>query len=355
MTTSIPQVPRRHAWRVLRSALEKLVRGHIVVLPLSSSLPPSPTPTFSILASHVLPPSLLPSLPRSLDPTRFQGAIQRRSPKTINTHLHLLESSVAFHRALKEGGREEGREGETSEEAGKEGWKEGGDEEGREGRVEAVIRELLALATGKMLMDPPGREGEGEGRADRRARGKKKLNPTYASFFPPFPPSLTPPLPPSGAVVEFYASDWTADRPHNLLVFGHVNELLWLVVDACEVRHSFHPSLPLCFPSSFPPLDLWIYTPSSMALTLSLSLSLPSFLPPLFPPSVFGHPLVLPPSLLPLLSLDSLHHSRLRSDPGRLPKPAGVRNRQGLEEMRTRGREGGRERGREGREGREKG
>lgn len=149
----------------------------------------------------------------SLDPAHFQGAIQRRSPKTINTHLHLLESLVAFHRALKEGGREEGMKGGSFEEGEKAEEKKGRGEDGREGRVETVIRELIALATGKMLIDPP------------------------------------------GTVVEFYASDWTPDDTPNLLLFGHVNELLWLVVDACESLDIRLSSLPPSFLSS-----LWIYS-----------------------------------------------------------------------------------------------
>jgi len=100
---------------------------------------------------------------------------------------------VAFHRALKEGGREEGMKGGSFEEGEKAEEKKGRGEDGREGRVETVIRELIALATGKMLIDPPGRKGGREGgregkRADNGARPRgNNLHPAYACLLP-FPP-----------------------------------------------------------------------------------------------------------------------------------------------------------------------
>ena len=74
---------------------------------------------------------------RSIDPAAFAGAIQRPAPKTINTHLHLLEAAAAFHRAL---GPQKKAEG-------------GG---GVGDRVEELLRELLELVAARVIVGPQG-------------------------------------------------------------------------------------------------------------------------------------------------------------------------------------------------------
>lgn len=89
---------------------------------------------------------------RSIDPAAFGGAIQRPTPKTINTHLHLLEATAAFHQALRfaAAGRDGG--------GGGGGGDKGEGEEGASllGAVEGLLQELLALVTTKVIVEPQG-------------------------------------------------------------------------------------------------------------------------------------------------------------------------------------------------------
>ena len=103
---------------------------------------------------------------RSIDPLAFGGAIQRPTPKTINTHLHLLEAVAAFDRALVQGqGGGDGGSGWGGKRALREqGGGDGGS--GGDGKrallrtVEEVLRGLLDLVTGRVIVEPQGTEIE---------------------------------------------------------------------------------------------------------------------------------------------------------------------------------------------------
>jgi len=48
-------------------------------------------------------------------------------------------------------------------------------------------------------------------------------------------PMTTSVVDPSGFIAEKFARDWSYQNNDNWVDFGHINEFLWLVIEACEV------------------------------------------------------------------------------------------------------------------------